>query len=263
MAKERSYKAIQDVTNVYTDSAQMVRFRLNNGWDYVWVTYNDLKGLISISSSFGNFAYIWNSRGEGVSLREFFIEASSTDYLANKFFSEDTKKATVFEYSIAIAEIKKLIIDDRKARKISKEEARDLLEELEGMGSDYESEEMFYRAFFDSKELSEWQPEIYEYTPGRVRSEKYLVLKDEIIPMIQKHFKKELEKEAIHKAKGKYRAEIAWSEEDRVYVARAPELAGVVTHGNTLPEAASALEEAITLHLESLNKHEETTETKL
>jgi predicted RNase H-like HicB family nuclease len=52
--------------------------------------------------------------------------------------------------------------------------------------------------------------------------------------------------------KHQYKAEIRWSDEDQVFVARAPELDGVVTDGKTLIEAAKHLEEAIELHLESL-----------
>jgi predicted RNase H-like HicB family nuclease len=50
----------------------------------------------------------------------------------------------------------------------------------------------------------------------------------------------------------KYRVKIDWSEEDQAYIARVPELEGVVTHGETLIEAAKNAEEAIGLHLETL-----------
>lgn len=54
-----------------------------------------------------------------------------------------------------------------------------------------------------------------------------------------------------------YFVDIFWSDEDGVFVARVPELAGVVTHGDTVAEAAKMAEEAIALHLRSLAKHNE------
>lgn len=55
----------------------------------------------------------------------------------------------------------------------------------------------------------------------------------------------------------KYKIEIKWSEEDQIYIARVPELDGVVTHGKTPSEALEMAEEAIELHLESLREHGE------
>lgn len=55
----------------------------------------------------------------------------------------------------------------------------------------------------------------------------------------------------------KYKVDIRWSDEDDAFIARAPELDGVVTHGATLVEAAKHLDEAIKLHLHSLAKHGE------
>lgn len=50
----------------------------------------------------------------------------------------------------------------------------------------------------------------------------------------------------------KYRILIDWWEEDRCYVARVPELQGVVTDGDTPEEALARVHEAIELHLECL-----------
>jgi predicted RNase H-like HicB family nuclease len=54
-----------------------------------------------------------------------------------------------------------------------------------------------------------------------------------------------------------YFVDIHWDHEDEVYIARVPELVGVVTHGYTMAEAAMNAEEAINLHLKSLEKHGE------
>ncbi len=54
-----------------------------------------------------------------------------------------------------------------------------------------------------------------------------------------------------------YHVDIRWSDEDKIYVARVPELVGVVTHGDTVVQAAKMAEEAICLHLNSLAQHNE------
>ena len=43
----------------------------------------------------------------------------------------------------------------------------------------------------------------------------------------------------------KYRVDIYWSEEDRLYLAEVPDLPGCVTHGETVVEAARNAEEAM------------------
>lgn len=57
--------------------------------------------------------------------------------------------------------------------------------------------------------------------------------------------------------KHQYQVDIRWSDEDGVFIARVPELEGVVTHGRDVVEAAKMAEEAIALHLESLKAHNE------
>ncbi len=54
-----------------------------------------------------------------------------------------------------------------------------------------------------------------------------------------------------------YRIVIDWSDEDQTYIARVPELDGVVTHGDTQVKALEMAHEAIDLHLESLKAHNE------
>jgi len=52
----------------------------------------------------------------------------------------------------------------------------------------------------------------------------------------------------------KYRVDISWSDEDRCYVARVPELAGCATDGATLEEAAVNAQEAIQSYIESMDE---------
>ncbi|MGK5085990.1 type II toxin-antitoxin system HicB family antitoxin [Bdellovibrionota bacterium FG-2] len=55
------------------------------------------------------------------------------------------------------------------------------------------------------------------------------------------------------KAPFKYRVDIAWSDADKCYVARVPELPGCVTDGNSIEEAAVHAEEAIAVYMETLD----------
>lgn len=54
-----------------------------------------------------------------------------------------------------------------------------------------------------------------------------------------------------------YKIIIEWSVEDGVYLARVPELDGVVTHGKSRTEALLMAEDAIDLHIKSLKAHNE------
>ena len=57
--------------------------------------------------------------------------------------------------------------------------------------------------------------------------------------------------------KHQYKVDIRWSDEDKAWIARVPELDGVVTHGDTVVEAAKMAEDAIALYIESLQAHDE------
>ena len=53
----------------------------------------------------------------------------------------------------------------------------------------------------------------------------------------------------------KYLTKIYWSEDDEAYIAEVPALRGCVAHGDSYHEAASAIEEAMALWLESAARH--------
>jgi hypothetical protein len=177
------------------ENTKMLRFRLNGGWDYVWVTYHDVLGLITITSSFGNFSYIWASMGEGVRLRQFFIRAEP-DYLVNKFFMGRTSNdRDEFQLSRAVNEIKKDIFRERRSGVLRKAEARSLFDAIDEIESELETEvsaDLFSRAFLEDKALMEWQPNFYENSYGVAPSPQFLALRDQIIPMIQEEFAHQL-----------------------------------------------------------------------
>ncbi len=49
----------------------------------------------------------------------------------------------------------------------------------------------------------------------------------------------------------KYQIVISWSEQDKIFVAAAPELAGCMAHGQTQAEAVKNLEDAVELWIET------------
>lgn len=51
----------------------------------------------------------------------------------------------------------------------------------------------------------------------------------------------------------KYKMDISWSDEDKCYIARVPELPGCITDGETLEEAATHAREAIESYLTSMD----------
>lgn len=187
------------VSQVYEDTAKMVRFRLNDGWDYVWITYHDLKGFLTITSSFGNWAYIWSAMGhEGTTLTSF-IGKAGDDYLANKMWGKDQE---MFEYDEAVKDIHRQIIEDRRMNLIDSDKARLLWKEAEDLGEDYEgaSRDMFMSAFSDNRILTDWKCEWWETNWGMREKPAYLTLKNEIIPMIRKYMKGELKNEVAESA---------------------------------------------------------------
>ena len=52
-----------------------------------------------------------------------------------------------------------------------------------------------------------------------------------------------------------YSVTIRWSEEDEAYVARVPAIDGVISHGDTIEEAAANIQEALEGALESMTVH--------
>lgn len=183
------------VSQVYEETAKMVRFRMNDGWDYVWITYHDIKGFLTITSSYGNWAFIWSAMGEGTTLTDFIIRAGD-DYLANKMWGKDQE---MFEYDEAVKDIQRVIIEDRRNKLLDSDKARFLWKEAEELGEEYEgvSRDLFMSAFSDNRYLIEWKSEWWETNWGMRPKPGFLTLKNEIIPMFRRYLKGELQDEVV------------------------------------------------------------------
>jgi hypothetical protein len=178
------------LNEIYEDEAKMVRFRLNDGWDYVWITYHDVKGFITISSSYGNYSYIWSAMGKGVLLKDFFVKADN-DYLAQKLYRSTHRSTQRFDSDTAFKELKQMIIQYRRDGSLNKHLARLLFDEIKDWESDSDelSREGFYNGFYDQPSLSEWNPDIWYNDLGSVDETGFLTLKNEIIPIIKEYFR--------------------------------------------------------------------------
>lgn len=181
---------ISSVDNVYKSQIPFVRLRLNKGWDYVWFSYDDEKGFIQISSSYGSWSYIWSAMGEGVTLTEFFQKASDS-YLVDKFFGASHKE--YFDADKAVQDIKREIARERRDRYLSKTTARELTDAIQDLSDDLDSNyendrSRFLEAFTDVETLYNWKPEHWDNSWGMMPTAKYLTLKNEIIPLIKKYF---------------------------------------------------------------------------
>lgn len=55
--------------------------------------------------------------------------------------------------------------------------------------------------------------------------------------------------------KHQYEISIRWSDEDRAFVASAPELPGCMAHGSTRAAAQESIEQAIALWLDTAREH--------
>ena len=189
-------KNFLSINSVTEDVAQFVQFKINNGWDYVWVTFSDAKGFISITSSYGNWSYIWSSMGEGVTLREFFSSAGES-YLAAKLFGHENRD--IFNTNDAVKDIKDDIMFERRGGYLSKEKARLLWNEIKELGDYYQetSRDIFLNAFKDNRALVNWCPDWWENKWGLRNKPNFLTLHNEIIPMIKHYFKGELKLDAV------------------------------------------------------------------
>lgn len=173
------------------DDVKLVRFRLNGGWDYVWMTYHPTKGFISITSSFGNYSYIWSSMGKGVELQDFFSRADKY-YLAEKLFSDSKREKKVFSASDAYEDIKKELFGFLRRGHVSPQDARLIYDELCESEEDFDADssaDLFMNEIFSLKHFIEWQPEPYHSSYGYRTSGSYITLQEELVPLIQDYFK--------------------------------------------------------------------------
>jgi hypothetical protein len=116
------------------------------------------KGFLSITSSYGNYSYIWSAMGEGTTLRQFFLTANN-QYLSDKFFHDRHKEKYAFDLDLAFVEMKKDLFENRRNGGFSSEQAREVFNDIKDWqewSDSGMSEERFYTEYFDRREISKW-----------------------------------------------------------------------------------------------------------
>ena len=149
------------------------------GWAVLQM--DDVSGVVSIESDYGNWNYCWPKRGHpGESLYEFFISAGD-DYLAEKLWGGNR-----YEYDVeaSLKSIKEEILRARREDSITKGLARTLYDESKYL-DDSVGAEAFVRDF--SSEL--WDFLGCGADEFMVRNTKfdYLVLRDRLLPFLKEH----------------------------------------------------------------------------
>ena len=122
-----------------------------NGWANICLSEDD--GAISIISDYGNWGYIWNHRGEGVTLKKFLTQIDSW-YAWNKF----TGSKKEYNHERTIKELKAAVLQRFVDENISDTVMYELDYELDRI-----AEEGDDRSLCDSYLLGEHFESIYEH----------------------------------------------------------------------------------------------------
>lgn len=122
----------------------------NNPYAWATVFIREWKGggQVAIQSDYGDFSYLWGSIGDKT-LREFMC---GLDY---HYFMKKTRKDTgghKFCADTTMDNMRENILEARKEHGISKQEARELFDEVSAL-SDYSTEECFYTAYYHNETL--------------------------------------------------------------------------------------------------------------
>lgn len=141
--------------------------------DQTWVLYTD----------YGTYGYHWHSIGEGYTLKKF-ITKCSPEYLVHKLI--DHKELEVIDWDGTKNAIIKYILESRRSKDISSEEARDLLDNIKYV----EHEDEYAHS---SEPIDDW----WEYIV-RKPTHVYENWTKMIIPGFQKMFKDQLAKEYLN-----------------------------------------------------------------
>ncbi len=115
------------------------RFSNRSGW--ALLILDEETGAVTIQSDYGDWSFIWPPAAHGRKSLKHFLCEGDFHYLAGKFMGR--ADIDVFDFDATISEMKREIAEDRRARAIEKQEARDLFDELDRM-DDESSEDLFY-----------------------------------------------------------------------------------------------------------------------
>ncbi len=123
---------------------------VRDGYEWAIISINDDTGHVAISSSYGEFSYVWRAIGNKTLLE--FVCGLNFDYAMGKFLGMETH----LNFEKTIQNIKRQLLDFRLDRSLSKETARELWEEVDEMekteNPDHFAELFYATAFADFNE---------------------------------------------------------------------------------------------------------------
>ena len=158
----------------------------HNGW--ATFTIDENGGLFNCQSDFGDYNYAWPKHGRE-SFKHFLIEITrSPEYLLGKVAKEDC-----FDLDKALKRWKPRIIEMRKDRDITVEQARDAWEFIEGLDSsssaDYLQSEIYSNSALSAISDEPW----YDFEIELDYSFRAKKFAHEIMPMFADILRKEIE----------------------------------------------------------------------
>jgi hypothetical protein len=92
----------------------------DGGW--ALISISDETGMIGIASDWGNWAFNWDPKHIGTRTFTEFLAQSHADYFANKMLGREEYRS--FDEPATLSEFRKIVVAERRAREIDKDEAR-------------------------------------------------------------------------------------------------------------------------------------------
>jgi hypothetical protein len=162
-------------------------------WGWVTFIIDDALGELSVQSDWGCWGHRWNPDHLGPSHNgslKHFLSHSGRCYVANKLsYCMPTDQREVPDLETTEEEIKKRILEARRAREIDADDARDLWSDAEYTVSAYESgHDAAYHAMSD--ELSNFLEDTWEYFATK-DSPNLVILRERLLPFLQDELQKE------------------------------------------------------------------------
>jgi hypothetical protein len=187
------YEIIEESAKVYR-----VRFRHQDGeqdrYEYCEAAVRSWSrgGSLSIQSSYGNFAYSWNSTGDGPFLG--FLLRLNFDYFMGKAWPGYMR----FDHDKSIAEVRRFIIEQRRGQfaSLTKEDARECWDHLETM-EDTKDENYFLTQLLACAELSALYDGEYCNAIVRAPSPQAVGFWEELWPVLCAHWRAEIAAEQV------------------------------------------------------------------
>lgn len=158
-------------------------------WGWAIITIDENGGVFNAQSDYGSYAYSWPNHGRK-SFKHFILELARD----KSYFLGKVAKQTYFNYEKHLGEWKRKIIEMRRDRDCTKENARDAWEVITGLDDYSSSHQLIEKELYESdiiNELSFGEP-WYVFETDLDYSPQALAFAQEVMPMFAEILKKEI-----------------------------------------------------------------------